>query len=207
MQFQKCDQVIFLCCIVLSFAVFSKKLIVINLKPTIPNCLPCSKIFYSSPRALDIQFDEVLFEKVLTLDNLKVQKESDAIRILFDENLRECSHNVSEEVIKCGFFNKPDELFDSLNEIASFSIDFAFDSENAGLFACRAVKEITKIAKMHVSSEWKNWKVIFPDCKQTYFDYFEKHTTELRGDELFAILMPLLLPPSVMFLRVLRKRH
>jgi hypothetical protein len=140
-------------------------------------------------------------------DLIDAEPNNDAMKLALSPGIDHCTP--TSLYMNCTFdLSGPDfsigRLCDLLFSADVDLTDVGFD----GLRACGTIHEMARVVNLTIDrTAWSNWQILILDVESKYGQAFKDASiTFFRWDELFAIWMPLFLPPFVMLFRALRPK-
>ena len=200
MLFTKLDTIVLTATVLFSCGAFAWPSVRHISMKGVSGCRPCDRIlFYAKQPLLQVP-DNINLQRVSTMaDLLQYNATEDDAKVQIEESIEGCSLNITTSVFRCS----GKDLLNSMLDCFPFETDFNISAQHAGFRACKAAKEISTILDLRPAPNYEPWQSVYPTLRQLYFTRFEQPETAFRTDELFAIFMPLLLPPAVMLVRIL----
>lgn len=189
--------------VIASITLFVTRLFPMTGNTDIPMCIPWNRTYVLGIGNFEDRVKGVFsvtdFNRLMKIDN-----STDSMKVIIDSKVRGCVWSESEQCFRC---EKGDNVLDGIIDSLPFETTIDVKTRLAGGFACKSVKEMSRIINASRSSEYEQWQSLYPKVMKLYDEFMDGYKPKLNNEELLAIFMPMLMPITVIFLRSLKRKQ
>lgn len=189
--------------VVASLSFFLMHVVTVSKNTNIPKCIPWNRTY-----VLGIGNSEDRENGVFGVTDraifMSINSSMESMKVIVDKKARKCEWSDSDQLFRCETGeNVLDLIIDSLSSESVINESSLF----SGAVACKMVKEIARVLNVTQGNGQEHWISLYPKLRKMYDEFMDGYKPKLNSDELLAIFMPLLMPLTVLFLRVLKMKR